>query len=111
MTFTAQELQHRITIESQVTTQDPMTGEIVTTWQTFAQPFAKVEPLVGRELFAAQQVLAAAPVKFTMRYLPDLDASMRIRWQGAPYNITSIANVKGRNRETLIYATAGVNTG
>lgn len=111
MTFTAQELNRRIAIEAMTQTQDPMTGEIVSGWATFAQPFAKVEPLVGRELFAAQQVLAAAPVKFTIRYLPGLIASMRIVWQGTPYNITSIANVKGRNRETLIYATAGTNTG
>ena len=37
-------------------------------------------------------------VKFTIRYLPGIDTTMRILFKDKHYNITSIDNIKYRNR-------------
>jgi SPP1 family predicted phage head-tail adaptor len=43
-------------------------------------------------------------VKFTTRYRGDIDATMRIRFDGKDFNIQSIQNIRAGNRETLCYA-------
>ena len=48
MAFTAQELNTKIQLQSLTTTRGP-DGETVTAWTTYAEAFAKVEPLLGRE--------------------------------------------------------------
>jgi SPP1 family predicted phage head-tail adaptor len=103
--FNAQELNHKIVIEHQVTTTDGY-GGTVTTWETFAEPFCKVEPTVGKELFAAQTVYSKQPVKFTTRFIDGLDTTMRISYDGRTFDIQSVNDIKGMRRETLIYATA-----
>lgn len=106
MSYTAQELTRKILFQRLVTTEDPGTGDIIESWADFVSVFAKVEPLVGREYFAAAAVQAEDSVKFTMRYMAGLVASMRILLDGQHYNIKSIQNIRSANRETLIYATA-----
>jgi len=104
MSYTAQELNRKVVFERFTETQDPISGEMIEAWVTFATVFAKVEPLVGREYLAAAAVQAEDTTKFTMRHLGGIDASMRIAFDGKLFNIQSIQNVKHRNRETLIYA-------
>ncbi len=111
MSYNAQELNQRITVQERIDAQDPETGEITTTWQTFAQLWAKAEPAVGREYEAAAALQAQKPVKFTTRWRDDLRESMRIVWRATNYNIRSIADIKGKRREMLIYAEGGVNDG
>lgn len=106
MTYTAQELNRKITIQESQITQDPNTGEMIVTWVDFVSVFAKIEPLVGREYLAAAAIQAENLCKFTMRYRGDINASMRIVFDGKLFNITSIQNIRSANRETLIYATA-----
>lgn len=106
MSYTAQELNRKITFQEEHIQQDPATGEMVRTWTDHVTVFAKVEPLVGREYLAAAAIQAEDTTKFTCRYRGDLNASMRIAFGGKHYNIQSIQNIRSRNRETLIYARA-----
>lgn len=108
MTYIAQELNRKITFQALTVSQDPITGEITEIWTDHVAVFAKVEPLVGREFFAAAAVQAEGTVKFTMRYRGDLEPTMRIAFDGDLFNITSIQNIRSANRETLIYAKAAV---
>lgn len=103
MAFTAQELNHKVTFEEQQTTRDEWGGEVVA-WVQVAEGFAKFEPLVGREYFAARSLATEEQAKFTMRYRNDLSPSMRLMHDGQPWDITSIIKVRGQNREILIYA-------
>ena len=105
MTFTAQELTHRITFEEPTMVVDPMTGYETEAWlQVGAESFAKIEPLVGREFLAAAAMQAEGLVKFTIRHRSDITTTMRLMSDGEAWNMTSIQNIKGRNLETLIYA-------
>ena len=106
MSYTAQELNRKITFRKVTITQDPNTGEMIETWADFVSVFAKIEPLVGREYLAAAAIQAEDTTKFTMRHRGDINAAMRIVFDGKLFNITSIQNIRSANRETLIYATA-----
>lgn len=108
MTYIATDLNRKITFRQVTITQDPQTGEMIETWADFLSVFARVEPLIGREYFAAQAVQAEDTTKFTMRHRGDIDPTMRIAFDGKTYNITSIQNIRAANRETLIYARAFV---
>lgn len=111
MSFNAQELNQRITVQERVETQDPQTGDILVTWEDYADLWAKAEPAVGREFEAAAALQAARPVKFTLRWADDIVETMRIVWRGQTYNVRSIADIKGKRREMLIYAEGNVNDG
>lgn len=104
MTFTAQELNKRVELQRYEEIVDPETGDRTEVWATYAEVFAKVEPLVGREYFAAAAVQAENTTKFTIRHRPDLLPRDRLRYADKHWDIASVINPKGRNRETLIMA-------
>jgi SPP1 family predicted phage head-tail adaptor len=106
MSYTTQELNRKITFQKLKTIQNPTTGELTEKWTDFVSVFAKVEPLVGREYLAAAAMQAEDTTKFTMRYLGDINPTMRIAFDGKLFNITSIQNIRSGNREILIYARA-----
>ncbi|MBW8373630.1 phage head closure protein [Stenotrophomonas sp.] len=106
MSYTAQELNRKVTFQKLTIEQDPITGAMVEAWVDYASAFAKVEPLLGREFWAAAATQSEDSVKFTIRYRGDLDTAMRIAFDGEDFNITSIQNIRSANRETLIYGKA-----
>jgi len=79
------------------------------TWSTIAEPWASVEPVSGREYFAAQQVQAENTIKFRIRYQSGLDPKMRILYNDNVYDIKSIINASERNDELLIMGTLYVD--
>lgn len=111
MSYNAQELNQRIAFDTPVLVQDPETGEITTNWELVGMVWAKAEPAVGREFEAAAAIQAERPVKFTMRWRDGIDETMRINWRANSYNIRSIADVKGKQREMVIYTDGNVNDG
>ncbi len=79
-------------------------------WTLFAETWATVTPLRGREFFAAAQVHQEDTVRFQLRFLAGLDSSMRIVHAGLNYDITSIVAV-GRNDYIEVLALQGVKDG
>ncbi len=67
-------------------------------WIDYKRVWAGVSNLHGREYFDAAAIQMENTVKFTIRYLPGIDTSMRIVFKEKFYNITSIDNIKYRNR-------------
>ena len=104
------ELNKRITLQKPITTTNERGFEIET-WENLKTVWAAVSNLHGREYFAAAAVQAESTVKFTIRYLEDLDTTMRILFQGRQYNITSIDNIKYQNRYMEIKAMEVVGSG
>ena len=72
--------------------------------QEYKAVWAAVSNLSGREFFAAAQVNAENTVKFTIRYLAGLDQTMQIIFDGKPYNIIAIDNLKYKNKYMEIKA-------
>lgn len=79
----------RVTIQTPThTTTD---GEIATTWSDTADVRAAIEPLSGRELWAAQQAQAQTSYRVRLRYSASytLSADCRIVWGDVTLRITS----------------------
>ncbi len=104
------DLRHRITIQKRSTTINE-NGFEVETWQDYKTVWAAVSNLHGREYFAAAAVQAENTVKFTVRYLPSLDTTMRINFRGKTYDITAIDHIKYQNRFMEIKALEVANSG
>ncbi len=93
-------------------------------WAEVCQVFIGLQPLSGRELYAAQQVQAQTTHKATLHYRDDVTAQMRLRIPkpGLPdhdpdndehwrtFHIESVINVNEANRElelSLVEAKGG----
>jgi len=62
----------------QRTAPDPAYGGMAANWTTFATVWAEVLEQTGRELLSAGITEAQLTIQVTMRYLPGLNASMRL---------------------------------
>jgi SPP1 family predicted phage head-tail adaptor len=98
------EMRYQITIQriTPITNENGFESESL---QDFKTVRAAVTNLHGKEYFAAKAVQAENTVKFTIRYLAGVDQTMKILFQGKPYNITAIDNIKYKNRYMEIQAT------
>jgi len=70
-------------------------GEVSLVWATLADVWGSKEPLLGRELFAAQQAVAKVDTRFRVRYsslVKDVnpDETYRIVCDGKVYDITAV---------------------
>lgn len=107
-------LRHRVTLQEQEQSQDPVTGEITVTWATvdgMSSVPAEVLTGPGREFQASGAVQAETAARINLRWFPDLDASWRILHDGKTYNIGSIETDRTGRREYRLRCTAGVNDG
>ena len=91
-------LRHKIVIQEPTETQDSVGGPDAT-WSTFATVWASIEPLNGRELFAAQQINAEITARIRIRYLSGVIPKMRVSFGERIFEILSVINLEERNRE------------
>lgn len=92
------QLRHKITIQQAAKTSDGF-GGWTQTWTNFATVWAAIEPLRGREFFAAAQVQAEQITRIRIRYLAGITPKMRILFDARTFSINTIINVNERNRE------------
>lgn len=98
-------LDQRVNIERLTITQDEI-GAIVEAWEALATVWAAVEPLNGREYFAANTTLSETTTRIRTRYRPDLIVTDRVNHEGTIYNINSIINPRSENREIVLMCKA-----
>jgi SPP1 family predicted phage head-tail adaptor len=91
-------LRHRVTIQQQSSTQDGY-GEQVNTWNDLITVWASVEPLKGREHFAAQQVKTETTTRIKMRYRAGIVSKMRVAYGSKTYDIMSVIDLEERHIE------------
>jgi len=93
----AGKLRHLVTIQNFSQTQNQY-GEVITEWIDGPRIRASVEPLRGREYFAAAQVNAETTYRVRCRYHPELatdDAtSKRLTVQGMTLEIEAVLDVE-----------------
>lgn len=75
-------------------------------WVTFAEVWARVTWLGGRELLAAQQLSAEAAMEVEIRWRPGVTARTRILHRDHTYNVVAPPKEMGR-RVSLILTCAG----
>lgn len=107
-------LRHQVTIQQPVETQNAY-GEPKVRWQDVATGvWAGIEPIRGREFFAAKQINAEIEARVTLRHRTGMTEKMKII-HGAgcvcnaastdEYLIDTIINVGERNRELQLMCT------
>lgn len=64
----AGQLRHRVTFQSKVMTQDPVTGAMVESWVSAGQAWASIEPLSARDLIAAKAGQSEMTARIKIRY-------------------------------------------
>ncbi|MCY1411973.1 Phage head-tail joining protein [compost metagenome] len=115
----AYRMRHRIEFQQQVHTQDPVTGEVTTTWETVlfsGRPDVPAEVLTGpgRELIAADARQAETTARINCRWFP-VDRlelyTWRILWDGRVYNITSAETDATARREWRLRCSDGLTDG
>lgn len=95
-------LRHKIIIQEPVETENPDTGELETTWQTFAELWAEILPAIGREYWASKQVIAEATGKIRLRYIDGVTPKMRVVHGSRIYGIEAVINVEEKNIELVL---------
>lgn len=93
-------LRDRVTIQSATKSQDA-TGAIVNTWAEFATVWASIEPLSGREFFAANQVQSNVSTRIRIRYLANVTAAMRVKNGNDYYDIQAVIHDSNSGREHI----------
>jgi SPP1 family predicted phage head-tail adaptor len=73
----AGKLRRRLIIQQAIETQGP-TGEMAVVWGTFATVYGSVEPLRGREFWAAKEQQAQVTTRIRIRYLDGVTPKMQV---------------------------------
>jgi SPP1 family predicted phage head-tail adaptor len=89
-----------ITIQNKTVVTDATYGGTTETWFDFAADVrAKREPLSGKELLVAGAEQGIMKVRFRTRWLAGVEPAMRIVHDDKYYDIISVVDVDGLNRE------------
>lgn len=99
----AGQLDRRVMLQSKSVTRDAMGGEIIT-WVNQVEVWARVEPLRGREFFAANKEDTEVTTRIQIYYRADITTAWRAVCEGTAYDITEIIDVELRHREMELMA-------
>lgn len=102
----AQKLNRLVTIQQATETRDAF-GQAVPVWSTFAQVYAEIKPLSGRERFLSAATDAESNYRARIRFMDGITPKMRISFDNKFFNITYIAD-DGFRRELLLDLVEGL---
>lgn len=98
-------MRHRITFQSFTGTTDsfgdPLSADD-SNWKNEATLWAAIDPISGKEFYAAQQSQSEVSHKVRCRYQSGLTTAMRIKFGARKFKIISIINWEERNESLLI---------
>lgn len=93
------DLKERVTLQSRAAGVDSH-GHPSTSWSDVATVWADVQPIRGREYFAAGQTQAPVDVRVRIRYRSGVTPAMRVLWRSVPHDIVSVIDM-GAQRVAL----------
>lgn len=91
-------LRNPVVIEKPIDARDSI-GDADRTWAYHCDAWASFEPLSATERIIAMQTEASVTHLVTIRHLPTLLPTMRIRWGSRIFNIIPPLNTDERGRE------------
>jgi SPP1 family predicted phage head-tail adaptor len=94
-------LNRRIIIQQPSAAQDAY-GQPVAGYTTLATVWAAVEPLSGRQLFAAKQAQSEVSVQVTIRYLATVTTAMQVVYGTHIYGIDAIIDYESRHESMVL---------
>lgn len=103
----AGKLRHRVTFERLTKTRGASGGE-KNEWVTVAVVWARVQPLSGKYLFAAQQNHSEVTGTIDIRYRADINAELRAVYESKIYSIHAVIDPELRHKELKLMVSEGV---
>ena len=105
-------LRQRVTLQQQVHTQDPTTGEDLVTWAAFLtdEP-AEVVPLSGKEFIQSAANQAAVDARMTIRWRSGVLPTMRVVFDSQNYSIHAVLPDPTNRKWLTLMVERGVNDG
>ena len=106
----AGQLTQRVSIERRLDTLDEL-NQPIGQWVSIVTTFASVEPLSGREYFAAAAMQSEITTRVTLRYRPGvtsadyrpgITSADRINHNGKVYGITSVIDHRSDHRSLVL---------
>lgn len=94
----AGKMRELVEIQSKSVTRAADGGEVVS-WSTYASVYAQVQPIGGREYAAIRMAQSDITHRFRIRYLSGVATTMRVVWDGRPYDIAEAINVDARDAQ------------
>ncbi|MBK8773118.1 MAG: phage head closure protein [Rhizobiales bacterium] len=111
MNIAAGLMDQRITLQAPSASVDSL-GQRVETWATVVALWANVQPLRGREFFAAGAINSEAQVRVRIRYRAGVTAAWRVLWKGVPHAIVAEpVDVNGGRHTLELLCSAGIRDG
>lgn len=109
----AGKLRHRVTIQSLSAGSPQRTGsgQPDKAWATAATVWASIEPLRGREFFAADAVQSKVAVRIRIRYRAGITAAMRVLHGSTVYPIEAVVDPENRHVELQLMCSQGAAVG
>lgn len=102
-TMRAGKLRRQLEIQQAVETRDT-TGAAIVTWGTFAVVHGSVEPLRGREFWAAHELQAEVDTRIRIRYLDGVTPKMQVLDGTRKFLIYSVIDPESRHEEMQLMA-------
>lgn len=109
-TTAAGRFEQRVTLQQRVAGVNAL-GQASTSWATVVDLWAAVEPLRGREFFAAGQTQSEVTTRITIRYRQGITSAMRLVWRGQPYDIRDVIEPNGQRQTLELMCLRGVADG
>lgn len=78
-------------------------------YEDYKTVWASITPVSGKESFLSNADFSKTTHKIKIRYIPNIDASMRIIWQGRVFNFAYLRNIEEMNKEYEILAWEQIN--
>ena len=98
-------LRHKIKIQSLGSGTDGVFGGVEPSdYQDFKTVWSSITPISGKETFLANKDFATVTHKIKIRFIPSLNASMQIDYQGRKFKIMNIRNFGELGKELEILA-------
>jgi SPP1 family predicted phage head-tail adaptor len=108
----AGKLRERVTIKHKVVTGKDAKGADLFTWEVLVDNLpAEVEPLTGREFFAADQAQSSVDLRVRVRFREDITNAMQLVWNGQPHDIDSVLRPKANRAFLELMCMSGVHDG
>jgi SPP1 family predicted phage head-tail adaptor len=107
---TANQLRHRITLQSRSTSNDGF-GQEVLTWSDVLTCFASIEPAPRPEQVAGEALVASRTHLVIIRYRPGIAARIRAVYGSRIFEISSVIDLEERHFWLQLDCTEGLTAG
>lgn len=95
------DLRHRVVLQKKEITVDELKQQ-TENWTDIASVWAAIEPLSGREYFAARQLNEEVSVKITIRYRDDVTSDNRLVFNNKVFEVLSVIDPRERGKTLIL---------